>query len=101
MDAGCVCVASAVGGIPEILDGGRGGVLVAPGDAVGLAEALKRVLTDAPLARALSDRARRAIVERYSIKAITWSYVELYHRLATTAGGHRAERVASTRRRRT
>ena len=86
MDAGCVCVASAVGGIPEMLDGGRCGLLVAPGDPAALAQALERVLTDAPLARVLSDRARGAIGDRYSITAVTSSYAELYRRLAATAG---------------
>ena len=79
-------MASAVGAIPEMLDGGRCGLLVAPGDRAALTEALERVLTDAPLARALSDRARRAIDARYSITAVTSRYVELYRRLASNAG---------------
>ena len=45
--AGCCVVASAHGGLPEILDDGRTGVLVPPGDAVALAGALA-ALREAP-----------------------------------------------------
>jgi glycosyltransferase involved in cell wall biosynthesis len=82
MDAGCACVASAVGAIPEMLDGGRGGLLVPPGEASALAAALARVLGDAALARSLGERAREAVRRRYSIEAVTAQYVELYRQLA-------------------
>jgi glycosyltransferase involved in cell wall biosynthesis len=39
-EAGCAIVASAVDGIPEALDGGRAGILVAPGDPAALARQL-------------------------------------------------------------
>jgi glycosyltransferase involved in cell wall biosynthesis len=54
-------VASRVGGIPDIVEDGRTGMLVPPEDATALAEALVRVLTDAALAARLGSAARIAV----------------------------------------
>jgi glycosyltransferase involved in cell wall biosynthesis len=56
-------VGSAVGGIPDIVQDGHNGLLVPPGDADALGDALVRVLSDAALAErlaagALADRER-------------------------------------------
>lgn len=53
---GLPVVATAVGGVPEMLDQGRLGLLVPPEDPAALAAALLRVLQD----RALADRLGRA-----------------------------------------
>ena len=47
-------VASRVGGIPDLVDDGRNGLLVEPGDTPALADALVRVLTDRALAEELA-----------------------------------------------
>jgi glycosyltransferase involved in cell wall biosynthesis len=44
-------VASAVGGLPELVRDGENGLLVAPGDAAGLAAALDRLSDDGLRAR--------------------------------------------------
>lgn len=54
-------VGSRVGGIPDLVTDGETGLLVQPGDAVALAEALERVLTDRELAERLGGAARTAI----------------------------------------
>lgn len=59
--AGCCVVASAHGGLPEILTDGSTGVLVPPGDAVALAEALA-ALRDDPARRAALGAAATADV---------------------------------------
>src|SRR4029453_15169573 len=48
---GTPVVASAVGGLPEYVDDGTTGLLVPPGDAHHLAEAIVRVLADQPTRR--------------------------------------------------
>jgi len=60
---GTPVVASRLAGIPEILDEGRCGVLVPPGDAGAIAAAVERLLTDAPV-RARYVAAGRAHAER-------------------------------------
>jgi glycosyltransferase involved in cell wall biosynthesis len=43
---GVPVVASAVGGVPELVDDGRTGLLVPPGDVAALAGALTRLVSD-------------------------------------------------------
>lgn len=57
-EAGCAIVASDVGGIPEVLDGGRAGILVPPGRPDRLGEALRSLLSDTSARQAWSARAR-------------------------------------------
>ncbi len=59
--AGCCVVASAHGGLPELVRDAQTGVLVTPGDPLALAEALGR-LRDAPERRAALGAAARADV---------------------------------------
>ena len=49
MASGRPCVASAVGGIPHYIREGHNGVLVQPGDAAGLADKLRLLLSDTEL----------------------------------------------------
>lgn len=74
-------VASAVGDLPEILDGGAAGLLVPPGDTASLATALRRLLTDRALATRLGAAARQRAVERYSYGAMEMVLEEVFARL--------------------
>jgi len=65
MACGLCPVASAVGGIPDVLEGGREGILVPPLDAQALAGALETVLRDDHVATPMGSRAQ-ARIQRYS-----------------------------------
>ncbi len=54
-------VASRVGGIPDIVVDGESGILVPPGDAGALADALVQVLSDRNLAQRLGATARASV----------------------------------------
>ena len=54
---GRAVVASRVGGIPDLVEDGRNGILVEPGDTQALANALAEVLTDRALAERLGSAA--------------------------------------------
>ena len=54
-------VSSAIGGTDELIEDGRSGLLVAPGDAEGLAAALRRVIDDLALRESLAARARERV----------------------------------------
>jgi glycosyltransferase involved in cell wall biosynthesis len=66
MAAGVPVVASAVGGIPELVDPDVTGILVPPGDAAALADALRRLIQDPALREQMGGKARAAAVARFS-----------------------------------
>ncbi|HEU5253641.1 MAG TPA: glycosyltransferase [Solirubrobacterales bacterium] len=61
MAAGTPIVSSAIGGTDELIEDGRSGLLVAPGDAKALAAALRRLLADPALREGLAARARQRV----------------------------------------
>ena len=78
-------VATAVGGVPELIRDGRTGLLVPAEDPVRLAEAMGRLLRSAEL-RARLARAGRSIVERdFSFAARTRRELAVYDRLLEAA----------------
>jgi glycosyltransferase involved in cell wall biosynthesis len=74
MAAGVPIVASAVGGVPEVLDGGNAGRLVPFGDASALAVAMQELSRDA--------RRREHLVEkgRARVRELTWDKAVERHR---------------------
>jgi glycosyltransferase involved in cell wall biosynthesis len=65
MAAGTPVVASAVSGIPELVEHERNGLLVPPEDPVALADALMRVHDDAALREAMTRNARETVARRF------------------------------------
>jgi glycosyltransferase involved in cell wall biosynthesis len=65
MDAGVPVVASRVGGLPEVVDDGRTGVLVPPGEPAPLAAAVQGLLERPELRRTLGAEGKRRAVERF------------------------------------
>src|SRR5262249_14360780 len=78
MAAGLPIVASAVGGILELIDDGRTGVLVPPGDPGALADALCRLIGDPPHGARLGDAARVDARARYSFDRMVAAFEQLY-----------------------
>jgi colanic acid/amylovoran biosynthesis glycosyltransferase len=71
MASGAPVVSTGVSGIPELVEDGTSGLLVAPGDAVSLAAAIASLLDDPRRARALAERARRAVEQAFNLEAET------------------------------
>jgi len=65
MDAGVPVVASRVGGLPEVVEDGRSGLLVPPGEPAALAEAIGRLLDRPALGRAMGSEGRRRVEEHF------------------------------------
>jgi glycosyltransferase involved in cell wall biosynthesis len=80
MAAGVPVVATAVGGVPEIVSNGTA-QLVPPGDDAALAQAIARLLDDPALARRQADAARRLVEDRFSADANADATLALYERL--------------------
>lgn len=78
MSCGCACVASRVGGNPELIDDGRTGLLFRAGDAGDLAKQLIRLVSDEPLRNQFRTAARQRIVQDFSLEAATTRLEEIY-----------------------
>lgn len=59
MAAGCACIGTDVVGVREVIEHGSTGLLVPPGDASALADALQRLLQDTALAQRFGQTARQ------------------------------------------
>lgn len=59
-------IVTATGGLPEVVEEGRSGFVVPPGDAQALAERLQLLLRDGELRRRLGERARELAATRFS-----------------------------------
>ena len=81
MSASLPVVATAVAGIPEVVDDDRTGVLVPPGDPAALGAALGRVFGDAALRERLGRDARNSVLPRFGVDRYVESIVALYDRL--------------------
>ncbi len=76
-------VASAVGGIPEVVADGLTGLLVPPSEPAALAAAVNRILDDPPLGERLGQAGRRRAIADFSWRAIAEQTVALYERVVT------------------
>ena len=74
-------VASAVGGIPEVVEDGRTGLLVPPRDASALGSAIVRLLRDPSLAGRLADAGRARVEQRFTADRMVQDTLDVYRRL--------------------
>jgi glycosyltransferase involved in cell wall biosynthesis len=71
-------VASNVGGIPEMIESGETGLLVPPHDAVALADAIARLLTDHPYADTLARAGHDLVYERFCVELMVRAVETIY-----------------------
>lgn len=68
MACGCACVASRVGGTPELIAEGETGFLFDPGDGAALAAHLRRLIADGALRARLAEAAMARIRSEFSLE---------------------------------
>jgi len=85
-------VCTPVGAIPELLVDGENSLFVPVHGVDALAAALDRLRQSPTLRKALAERGRRVVEERYSAAAMYWRYAALYARLTGTLVDHDAVR---------
>ena len=71
-------VATAVGGVPEMVEDNESALLVPPSDPSSIAGAIARVLTDNDLAQRLTANAARLVDTRYTPQSYVRSLAEIY-----------------------
>jgi glycosyltransferase involved in cell wall biosynthesis len=76
--AGVPVVATAVGGVPEVIEDGENGYLVPPGDAKALAGRLLAVLGAEDGGRGMGERGRRRVREEFTFEAQAAQYRQLF-----------------------
>jgi glycosyltransferase involved in cell wall biosynthesis len=79
-------VATRAGGIPEVVKNGKTGILVPPGDAAALAEAILRLYLDKGIAAQMSKAGHDAVLQKFSAKAMAGRVIDLYENLAKKKG---------------
>ena len=79
-------VGTRVGGIPDLVEHGRQGLLVPPRAPEALAAALTQVLQEADLAAALGQAGRAMVLEHYSLQSMTRQHESVYASVCRRAG---------------
>jgi glycosyltransferase involved in cell wall biosynthesis len=77
MAAGVPVVSTSVSGIPELVEDGRTGLLVRPGDAAAAAAAVERLLRDSKLRQEIVTAARRQLKQSFEC----WESTKAIHAL--------------------
>jgi glycosyltransferase involved in cell wall biosynthesis len=79
-------VATRVGGMPEVLDHGSGGMLVAPEDSDALADGIASVVDEPEAARLRAETAFQRARARYGLESMARQYIDVYSHLQADAG---------------
>lgn len=93
--AGKPTIATNVGGLPEIVQHQRNGLLIPSRNSRAIIEAVERLYQDRELARQLADTGRMDAADRFDPQRLTGEVIEVYRevlrrrgRLAETGGGN-------------
>jgi N-acetyl-alpha-D-glucosaminyl L-malate synthase BshA len=94
MSCGVPVVATAVGGVPEVIRDGETGLLAPADDQARYAERLRELLFDRARARAMGRVARADVLARFDRAPIVDRYEALYRRVLTRARGQPCSKPA-------
>ena len=81
MAQGIVPVASTVGGIPEILDQGKNGMLCNSQDRATFVEGIKELITDPKAYEIKSSKCEEYVQKHFSIRESVQQTINLYHKI--------------------
>jgi len=75
-------IGARAGGIPDVIDEGRTGLLVSFGDVTGLAQAIGRLMQDDNLCRELGQQGQTKLAAEYTWKRVTEKVLAVYRRVS-------------------
>ena len=81
MACGLPVIASRIGGVVDMVKDRSSGLLVEPGDAEGLRDAILQLCEKQELRKALAEEARKTIRDAFSAETVVKRYLELYRDL--------------------
>lgn len=87
MASGLPVLTTPVGGIPSLVEDGRTGVFVTPGDVPAIGRAITELLRNQPLRERIARAARASIEATYSLESVGRVLVQTYGKYANPAAG--------------
>ena len=72
-------ISTAVGGVPELVQNSKQGILVSPGDEAALAKAMRTLLEDTAQRSAMAHAARLRAVEAFDVDQMVRRYIAVYN----------------------
>ncbi len=84
MAVGTAVVATSVGGVPEIIDHERNGVLVPPRDPEALADSITSLLEDRKKRIRIGDQGKRTVESRFTPRVVGPRVLEIYKSLLSS-----------------
>ncbi len=78
MACGVPVVSTTAGALPEVVEDGKGGILVPPRDSYALAGAIKRLLNDEHLRTAMGEEGRRRVKRQFDWREAARKTLEVY-----------------------
>lgn len=94
MACGLPVVGFQAGGVPDVVDQGRSGLLVPAGDVSALAGALRELLQNPQAARAMGRAGLARVVDELNVETQASRYLDLYRDLCQGLAGAKAGRAA-------
>ena len=88
MALGIPCVSTFVAGIPELICDGLDGLLVPPGNAQALANALLVLAREEPRRLSMGEAARRKVIDQYNLPCNHEHLAEAFERFFPVHGSH-------------
>ena len=82
MAAGCVCVATDTGPIPEVVENGHTGVLIPPADPDALADAVCDLLSDEEMRAKLAAAAKQSAFSKFQPREAAERLMRIYEAVA-------------------
>ncbi len=83
LSSGISVVSTRVGGVPELIDDGKTGYIVEPGDIDSIADGLIKAIADPEKTRSMGKIAQKETIEKYSIRRLVKDIEELYEHLSS------------------
>lgn len=77
---GTACVATKLGGVLDIIEDGREGLLVPPQDEEAMAQAIRHLLLQREEAKEMAKRLRAKVEQKFSLETMVDSTLEVYRR---------------------
>ena len=97
MACGRPIVATTAGGIPEVVEDGVTGILVAPRDHAAMAAAIVRLLKDDALRQRMGSAGLSAVHARFSAERMVTETLSVYERVAVAEGTKRTDQHEGTK----